>query len=90
MVVFGFEFQKNKVNIVLTLFYKLKDLLQLAKIELGKILNFQILPFIFNFIGIVIIFISLKYFQAKENAMINYIINRKPIGIMKKNKYKDI
>lgn len=45
MSIFGFVLQKAQVDAIHTLFYEQRDLLLLAKIEFGKSLIFQLMPF---------------------------------------------
>lgn len=72
------------------MFYKQRNFLLLAKTGFGKSLIFWLLIFIFESTSIVIIFIPLKLFQAKQNAIINYISNRKTILLTSNNNPKAI
>lgn len=60
MAMFRFELQEGQVDAFLTLIYEQIDLLLLANTGFGKSHLFQIMPFIFNFTGVVIILMSLK------------------------------
>lgn len=90
MAVFGFELQEGQVEAVSTLFYERRDLLLLAKTGFGKSLIFQILPFIFNPTGVVIILMPLKLLQAEQNSMINRIASEKAIALTGKNNNKAV
>lgn len=60
MFVFGFILQEAQVEIICTIFYEEKDFLLLAKTGFGKSLIFQLIPFMLNPTGVVIILMSLK------------------------------
>lgn len=90
LTVFGFTLQKVQIDTIYMLFYKEKDFLLHAKTGLGKSLIFQFLPFLFDFIGVVIIFIPLKPLQVEQNSMINYLSSRKIITLTSKNNQKAI
>ncbi len=90
MAVFGFELQEGQVDAVSTLFYEQRDLLLLAKTGFGKSLIFQILPFMFNPTGVVIILMPLKLLQAEQNSMINRITNGKAIALTGENNHKGV
>ena len=90
MTVFGFKLQESQVEAISTLFYERKDLLLLAKTGFGKSLIFQILLFIFNPIGVVIIFMFVKLLWVKQNYMINWIASGKAIALKRKNNNKAV
>lgn len=90
MAVFGFELQEGQVEAVSTLFYERRDLLLLAKTGFGKSLIFQILPFMFNPTGVVIILMPLKLLQAEQNSMINQIASGKAIALTGENNNKAV
>ena len=71
LIIFGFIFQKTQVDAVWTLFYEQKDLLLLVKTSFSKSLIFQLLTFIFESTGVVIILMSLKLLPKEQNSMIN-------------------
>lgn len=56
----------------------------------GKNLIIQLLLFLFDPTGIIIIFIPLKLLQVKKNLMINYIFSRKAIALTEENNQKTI
>lgn len=89
-VIFGFTLQEAQVDAVYILFYEQRDLLLIAKSGFGKSLIFQLLPFIFEPIGIVIILMPLKLLQAKQNTMINRISNGKAIALIGENNQKAV
>lgn len=84
-VIFGFTLQEAQVDAVWTLFYEQRDLLLLAKTGFGKNLIFQLLPFMFEPTGIVIILMPLKLLQVEQNTMINRIPNGKAIALTGEN-----
>lgn len=90
LVIFGFTLQESQVNAVWTLFYEQRDLLLLAKTGFGKSLIFQLLPFMFEPTGIVIILMPLKLLQVEQNAMINCIPNGKAIALTGENNQKQL
>lgn len=89
-VIFGFTLQEAQVDAVWTLFYEQRDLLLLAKTGFGKSLIFQLLPFMFEPTGIVIILMPLKLLQAEQNTMINRIPNGKAIALTGENNQKAV
>lgn len=90
MAVYGFEFQERQIDAVSILFYEERDLLFFAKTGFGKSLIFQIILFIFNPTGVVIIFMPLKLLHVKQNSMINYIASRKASVLTKEIHHKAI
>lgn len=70
-IIFGFTLLEAQVDAICTLFYEQKDLLLLAKTGFGKILIFQLIPFMLNPTGVVLILMPLKLLQVEQNAMIN-------------------
>lgn len=90
MAVFRLELQKGQMKAVSTLFYERRDLFLLARTDYGKSLIFQILPFIFNPTGVVIIFMPLKLLQGKQNSITNRIASRKAIALTKNNNNKAV
>ena len=70
-IVFGFTLQRAQVDAIWTLFYKHHDLLLVAKTGFGKSLIFQLLPFMINPTGVVIILMPFKLLQEEQSAMIN-------------------
>lgn len=65
--IFGFTLKEAQVDTIYTLFYEHRDLLLLAKTGFGKSLIFQLLPFLFDHTGVVVIFMPLKLLQAEQN-----------------------
>lgn len=90
MAIYGFELQEGQVDAVSTLFYEWRNLLLLAKTGFEKSLIFQIMPFIFNPTGVVIILIPLKLLQAEQNSMINCIASGKAIALTGENNDKGV
>lgn len=88
LIIFGFTLQEAQVDALYTLFYKQKDLLLLAKTGFGKSLIFQLLPFMYDPTGIVIILMPFKLLQAEQNNMINRIANGKAIALTGENNQK--
>lgn len=64
-IAFGFTLKEAQVDAIYTLFYKRKDLLHLAKTGFDKGLIFQLLPFLFDPTGVVIILMPFKLLQAE-------------------------
>lgn len=89
-VIFGFTLQKAQVDAVWTLFYEQRDLLLLAKTGFGKSLIFQLLPFMFEPTGVVIILMPLKLLQAEQNSLINRITSGKAIALTGENNQKAV
>ena len=71
LFVFRYGLYEEQVDALWTLFYQATDLLILAKTKFGKSLIFQLLLFMSFFYRVMLILISLKLFQDKQNAMIN-------------------
>lgn len=71
-------------------FIKKKDLLLLAKTGFGKSLIFQLISFILDLTGVVLILMRLKLLQAKQNVMINCIPTRKAIALTCENNQKAV
>lgn len=90
LVIFGFTLQEAQVDAVWTLFYEQRDLLLLAKTGFGKSLILQLLPFMFEPTGIVIIFMPLKLLQAEQNSLINQIASGKAIALTRENNQKAV
>ena len=90
MIVFEFILQKAQVDAIWTLFYSRKDLLLLARTSFGKSLIFQLIPFMFDPTGVVIILMSLKLLQAEQNSMINQIASGKAIALTGDNNQKAV
>lgn len=88
LVVFGFTLQEVQINAIHMIFYKQRDLFFLAKTSFGKSLIFQLLPFMLDPTGIVIILMPLKLFQAEQNNMINHIPTGKAIALTGENNQK--
>lgn len=89
LVVFGFLLREAQVEAIWTLFYKRQDLLLLAKTGFGKSLIFQLVPFMPDPTGVVIILMPLELLQVEQNAMINRIPNGKAIALTGKNNQKN-
>lgn len=88
LIIFGFTLQEAQVDALYTLFYEQRDLLLLAKTGFGKSLIFQLLPFIYDPTGVVIILMPLKLLQAEQNNMINRIATGKAIALTGENNQK--
>ncbi len=73
-----------------TIFYNQQDLLLLAKTGIGKSLIFQLVPFMSDPTGIVIILMPLKSLQAEQNLMINFIPQGKSMTLTGKNNLKNV
>lgn len=67
LTVFSFTLQEAQVDAIYKFFYERRDLLLLAKTGFGKSLIFQLLPFLFDPTGVVIILMPLKLLQAEQN-----------------------
>lgn len=89
-VIFGFTLQEAQVDAVWTLFYERRDLLLLAKTGFGKSLMFQLLPFMFEPTGVIIILMPLKLLQAEQNSLINRIASGKVIALTGENNQKSV
>lgn len=89
-IVFGFILRDAQVEAIWTLFYERRDLLLLAKTGFGKSLIFQLIPFMLNPTGVVVILMPLKLLQAKQNSMINCIPNGKAIALTGENNLKAV
>ena len=89
MIIFGFALRKAQIDAIWTLFYQKKDLLLLARTGFGKSLIFQLVPFMENPTGVVIILMPLKLLQAEQNAMINRIPIGKAIALTGNNNQKE-
>lgn len=89
-VIFGFTLQEAQVDAVWTLFYERRDLLLLTKTGFGKSLIFQLLPFMFEPTGVVIILMPLKLLQAEQNSLINQIASGKAIALTEENNQKSV
>lgn len=87
-ILFGFDLQKAQVDAICTIFYDQKDVLLLARTGFGKSLIFQLIPFMMDPAGLVIILMPLKLLQAEQNAMINQIPNGKAIALTGENNQK--
>ena len=90
IIVFGFALKKAQVNAIWTLFYEITYLLLFAKTNFGKSLIFQLIPFFIKLFRVVIIFMPLKLFQAKQNTIINRIAQGKAIAPTEKINQKDM
>ena len=88
LVVFGFTLRDAQVDAIWTLFYERRDLLLLAKTGFGKSLIFQLIPFMLDPTGVVLILMPLKLLQAEQNSMINCIPNGKAIALTGENNHK--
>lgn len=89
MIVFGFSLREAQINAVWTLFYQKKDLLLLARTGFGKSLIFQLIPFMPEPTGVVIILMPLKLLQAEQNATINRLPKGKAIALTGDNNQKE-
>lgn len=67
------------------MFFKQKDLLLLAKTSFRKNLIFQLLLFFIAILEIVLIFIMLKLYQAKQNKLINRFLEERTIVFNNEN-----
>lgn len=79
VIIFGFVLQEAQVDVICTLFFEKRDLLFLARTGFGKSLIFQLIPFMLDPTGVVIILMPLKLLQAEQNAMINKYHKAKPL-----------
>ena len=89
-IIFRFNLRDTQLEAIWTLFYEQRDLLLLAKTSFGKSLIFQLLPFMLDPTGVVLILMPLKLLQAEQNAMINLIPNGKAIALTGENNQKDV
>lgn len=90
LIIFGFMLQEAQVEAIWTLFYSRNDLLLLARTGFGKSLIFQLIPFMFDPAGVVIILMPLKLLQAEQNSMINRIASGKAIALTGDNNQKAV
>lgn len=88
-IMFDFSLQEAQIRAVWTLFYERKDLLLIAQTGFGKSLIFQLIPFISQPPGVVIILMPLKLLQAEQNAMINRLPKGKAIALTGENNQKE-
>lgn len=89
-IVFSFTLQRAQVDTIWTLFYERHDLLLVAKTGFGKSLMFQLLLFMINPTGVVIILMPLKLLQAEQSAMIKRLPHGKAIVLNSENNHKDV
>lgn len=73
-----------------TIFYEKRDLLLLAKTGSGESLIFQLLSFMLDPTGVVIILMPPKLLQVKQNAMINRILTGKAFALTGDNNPKPV
>ncbi len=71
IILFGFAFQETQVEAICTVFYDQKDLFVLAQTGFRKSLIFQLIFFMMNTTGLVIILMPLKHLEAEQNAVMN-------------------
>lgn len=88
--VFGFTLQEAQVDAIYTIFYEHRDLLLFGKTGFGRSSIFQLLLFLFDPTGVVIILIPLKLLQAEQNSMINCISSGKAIALTGENNQKAV
>lgn len=72
------------MDIIWNLFYTKIEFLLFVKTGFGKSLIFLLASFEFNLTEVIIIIILLKFFQAKQNSIINQISCRKTIALTQK------
>lgn len=90
LFVFDFTLRDAQVDAIWTLFYERRDLLLLSKTGSGKSLIFQLIPFMVDPTGVVLILMPLKLLQAEQNSMINCIPNGKAIALTGENNQKAV
>lgn len=71
-------------------FMKKKNLPLLAKTGFGKSLIFQLISFILDLTGVVLILMPFKLLQVKQNVIINCIPTKKAIALTGENNQKAI
>ena len=89
-ILFSFILRDAQVEAIWTLFYEQKDFLLLARTGFGKSLIFQLIPFMLNPTGVVLILMPLKLLQAEQNSIINRISNGKAIALTGENNLKAV
>lgn len=90
LLIFRFVLQEAQIDAIYMLFYDHKDLLLLAKTGFEKSLIFQLILFMLDPTGVVIILMPLKLFQVEQNAMINCIPTGKAIALTGNNNNKQM
>lgn len=70
-IVFGYALYEGQVDAIWTLLYQRKDHLLLTKTGFGKSLIFQLIPLMTSVLGVVLVLMPFKLFQAEQSEMIN-------------------